>query len=268
MTKSHYSIVLILFILISCSGEKSSNTYLYEKGVWVDLTYDFSHDTIYWPTGKHFKLHEDFHGRTDKGYFYSSYSYSAAEHGGTHIDAPVHFSEGKHTVDQIPLERLIGKAVVVDISEKCLSDPDYQVTATDLMKWEKNHGKIPEGSMLLIRTGFGRYWPDKTKYMGTNQTGPAAVKKLHFPGLHPDAAKWLLDNRSVKAVGIDTPSIDYGQSELFRSHQILFAQNVPVFENVANMHRLPDSGFSIIALPMKIRGGSGAPTRIIAFIPE
>ncbi|HEY4643237.1 MAG TPA: cyclase family protein, partial [Bacteroidota bacterium] len=128
------------------------------------------------------------------------------------------------------------------------------------------HGRIPQKAIVLIRTGYGSFWPDREKYMGTPERGTEAVAKLHFPGLHPDAAKWLIDERSVKAVGLDTPSIDHGQSTQFESHVTLFEANVPAFENVANLDQLPVNGFTVVALPMKIRGGSGGPLRIIALV--
>ncbi|MCM3900094.1 MAG: cyclase family protein, partial [Pyrinomonadaceae bacterium] len=103
-------------------------------------------------------------------------------------------------------------------------------------------------------------------YLGTEERGAEAVAKLHFPGLHPDAARWLAANRSIKAIGLDTASIDFGQSTLFESHRILFDKNIPAFENVANLDRLPPKGFSVIALPMKIKGGSGGPLRIVAIL--
>jgi len=185
------------------------------KGRWVDLTHAFSTETIYWPTAEAFKLDVVSHGMTEKGYFYAANNFAAAEHGGTHIDAPIHFAHGRQSVDQIPVDRLIGPAVVIDVSTKALSEPDYQVSIADFLAWEKQHGQLPEHSIVLLKTGFGRYWPDKERYMGTGQRGPDAVAALHFPGLHPDAAKWLVQHRTLKAIGLDTPSIDYGQSTLF-----------------------------------------------------
>jgi kynurenine formamidase len=93
------------------------------------------------------------------------------------------------------------------------------------------------------------------------------VAKLHFPGLHPDAARWLIANRSVNAVGIDTASIDYGQSTQFESHRALFAAEIPAFENLTALERLPPAGARVIALPMKIAGGSGGPLRAVAILP-
>ncbi len=237
-------------------------------GALVDLSYAFDEQTIYWPTAAGFARTTDFEGITEQGYYYSAYSFSAAEHGGTHLDAPVHFAEGHLTADQIPLDRLVGPAVVVDVSAQAAADPDYLVSVDDFSAWEAAHGPLPEGIIVLLRTGYGQYWPDRTRYMGTDRRGPEAVPLLHFPGLDPEAARWLTENRSIKALGLDTPSIDYGQSSLFETHRILFAADIPAFENVANLDRLPETGFYVIALPMKIGGGSGGPLRIIAVVPE
>ena len=230
----------------------------------IDLTYPFDANTVYWPTAETFKLETDFEGVTDKGYFYSAYRYSAAEHGGTHLDAPVHFAKGKNSIDQIPLEQLMGPALVIDITRQCASDADYLVTVGDIENWEKENGKIGSGSIVLLKTGYGKLYPDRKKYLGTDERGADAVAKLHFPGLDPVAAKWLAQNRSIKAVGLDTASIDRGQSTLFESHRTLFENNIPAFENVANLDQLPVKGFTVIALPMKIKGGSGGPLRIVA----
>jgi kynurenine formamidase len=160
----------------------------------------------------------------------------------------------------------MGAGVLVDVSEKCARDADYQISVEDLAAWEREHGRLPDGSILLLRTGFGRRWPDRRAYMGTDERGPEAVAKLHFPGLHPDAARWLVRERRVKAVGLDTPSIDYGQSKLFESHRVLFERDIPAFENLAGLERLPARGFHVVALPMKIRGGSGGPLRAVAIV--
>lgn len=234
----------------------------------VDLTHPFDEQTIYWPTESGFRLQMGPAGVTPKGYYYTANRFTAAEHGGTHIDAPNHFYQGRRSVDQIPLEQLIGKAVVVDVSDKCAGDSDYQVGIKDLRQWEENQRRQLVDVIVLLRTGYGRRWPNRKEYLGTDEAGPEAVAKLHFPGLSPEAAKWLVENRSVKAIGIDTASIDFGQSTKFGSHVKLFEHNVPVFENVANLEKLPDKDFTIIALPMKIGGGSGAPLRIVAVLPN
>jgi kynurenine formamidase len=238
---------------------------LNEKGRWIDLTHEFSFETIYWPTANGFEHTVDFKGITDKGYFYASFEYKASEHGGTHLDAPIHFAKDRMTTEKIPLRKLIGPGVVVDVADKAHSD--YLVTVVDLTEWEKTHGRIPNGSILLLNTGWHRRWPDRLKYLGTDEQGPEAVPKLHFPGLDPAAARWLVAKRRIAAVGLDTASIDYGQSTLFESHRELFKSNIPAFENVANLSVLPPTGSLVVALPMKIKGGSGGPLRIVAWVP-
>ena len=255
--------LLLLVLLIPVLQQKPPTL---PVGRVVDLSYAFEADTVYWPTAETFKLEKDFEGVTDKGYYYSAYRYMAAEHGGTHIDAPVHFAKGRNSVDQIPLEQLMGPGLVVDVAAKCAVNPDYLVSVDDFQNWENHNGKIPSGSIVFLRTGFGKYYPDRKKYLGTDERGAAAVAKLHFPGLDPNAARWLTQNRSIKAIGLDTASIDRGQSTLFESHRALFEKDIPAFENVANLDQLPLRGFSVIALPMKIKGGSGGPLRIVAML--
>jgi kynurenine formamidase len=235
---------------------------------WVDLTHSFDDATLYWPTDlQGFRLETSFAGMTDKGYYYSAYRFATAEHGGTHIDAPVHFADGRRSVDEIPLEQLIGAGIKVDVSNQAASDRSYRVGVGDFLRWEEEHGQIPDGTLVLLATGYSRYWPDRESYMGTPETGPEAVPSLRFPGLSPEAARWLVENRSIKAIGLDTPSIDPGDSELFESHRILFENEIPAFENVAHLDQLPETGFWVVALPMKIRGGSGGPLRIVAMLP-
>jgi kynurenine formamidase len=233
---------------------------------WIDLTYDFSDQTIYWPTSDTFHFATVYAGKTEKGYYYSAYKFCAAEHGGTHIDAPVHFAEGRNSVDEIPFTQLIATAIKIDVSKRALQNRDYQISINDLKEWEAKEGHIPDNAILLFYTGYGQYWPDRIKYMGTDKRGEAGVAELHFPGLLPETAQWLINNRSIAAVGLDTPSIDYGQSKKFESHVLLLDKNIPVFENVANLDKLPAKGMRVIALPMKIKGGSGGPLRIIAEI--
>ena len=238
------------------------------RGRWVDLTHSFSEKAIYWPTADEFKRTTAFEGTTEAGFYYCAYNFSAAEHGGTHIDAPVHFAEGRKSVDQLPLDQLVGPAVVIDVKAQADTNRDYQVVVADFERWETKHGRLPDGCIVLLNTGSSHLWPDKKTYMGTDERGPDAVAKLHFPGLHPDAARWLVDNRSIKAIGLDTPSIDYGQSTLFESHRTLFDRNVPALENVANIDEVPVTGATIFVFPMKLQGGSGGPARIAVFIPE
>jgi len=260
----------ILIVATACHqpAKERSLSELLATGKWIDLSYDFSDKTLYWPnnpTG--FKLDTQFNGITPGGYYYASNAFHAPEHGGTHIDAPAHFAKGKWTTDEIPLQQLMGEAVVIDVSAKVNNNADYQITVSDVEAWEKQNGKIPDSAILLFKTGWGKYYPDAEKYLGTAEKGQEAVARLHFPSVHPDLAAWLVKNRKIKALGVDTPSVDYGQSKDFKTHQLLYAENILGFENIANMDQLPVKGSYIIALPMKIKGGSGGPLRIIAWIP-
>ena len=237
-----------------------------ERSRIVDLTHSFDDRAIAWPTNRDFELEAVHDGPTEAGYHYASNDLRFAEHTGTHIDAPYHFSRVGRTVDAIPVEQLIGPGVRVDVTDAVAVDRDYQVRTDDLLLWEREHGRLPVGAIVLLHTGFGRRWPDRGSYMGTAERGPDAVARLHFPGLHPEAARWLVRERHVRAVGLDTPSIDHGPSGEFPTHVVLAKAQVPAFENVAHLDRLPMRGFTVIALPMKIGGGSGGPLRIVAML--
>lgn len=262
------NLFLVAVMIISCTDEKSDPISLLKNGQWIDLTYDFDENTVYWPTNVPFRHDTVFYGFHENGYFYSSFKYSAEEHGGTHFDAPLHFGEGRSSVEKVPVSQLTGEGIVIDVSEKALKNRDYLVTVEDFMDWEKEYGQIPDRAIILLHTGFGQFWNDHEKFTGTSKTGMEAIPELHFPGLHPDAAKWLAKNRNINAIGLDTPSIDYGQSRDFMAHRILCENDITIYENVAHLEKVPHRGSYIIALPMKIRGGSGAPLRIVAFIPS
>lgn len=255
--------VILFFLLFSCKQEDNDPQFADRN--WVDLTYAFDSATLYWPnnpTG--FEHSTDSKGRTPSGYYYSSYSIKTPEHGGTHLDAPIHFAENGLTVDQLPLENLTGNAIVIDVSTNALKDRDYQITIADVEEWELEHGEIKPNTIILFKTGYGQFYPDREKYFGTVKKGVDAISELHFPGVHPETTQWLVEKRNIKAMGLDTPSIDYGQSKDFRTHQILMGSNRPGFENVASLDRLPPKGLYVVALPMKIGKGSGGPLRIIA----
>jgi kynurenine formamidase len=236
-------------------------------GTLVDLSHAYGDDTVFWPTAETFKLDKVADGMTEKGYYYAANNFASSEHGGTHIDAPLHFAKGHRAVDAIPLEQLVGSALVVDVTAASGTNADYQISVSDLTAWEREHGAIDSGAIVLFRTGFSTRWPDAARYLGTAERGDAAVAKLHFPGLHHDAAKWLVD-RKVHAVGLDTASIDYGQSTTYESHRVLYENDIPAFENLTSLDRLPARGAYVVALPMKIKGGTGAPLRAIAIVPS
>jgi kynurenine formamidase len=241
---------------------------VFPTGSVVDLSHTYDANTVFWPTADPFRLEKVADGITPGGYYYAANNFFSSEHGGTHVDAPVHFAKGAQSVDQIPIERLLGVAYVIDVRERADANADYQAGIEDIARAETAQGPIPRDAIVLIRTGFSTRWPDPARYLGTAQRGAVGAANLHFPGLHPDAAKWIIANRPIKAIGLDTASIDYGRSTLFESHRILYAANIPAFENLTSLDRLPLTGAYIIALPMKIGGGSGAPLRAVAIVPQ
>lgn len=230
----------------------------------VDLTHAFSKDTVYWPTApSRFEKTTIFEGAREDGMFYSAFAIATPEHGGTHMDAPYHFDRnGDHAAD-VPLERLIAPAVVIDVSEKAAADPLYRLTAKDVLAFEEAHGKIAAGTIVLLRTGWSERWPDAERYLGGTE-----ADALAFPSFGADAARLLVEDRDAAALGLDTASTDYGPSADFPVHRIMGAANVPGLENLANLDRLPPTGAIVIALPMKIAGGSGGPLRAVALVPK
>jgi kynurenine formamidase len=231
----------------------------------LDLTYSFDEHTIYWPTAKPFQLEIVSAQKTEAGFWYAANNVCLAEHGGTHMDAPVHFAEGKRAADEVPVQQLIGPAVVIDVHTQTEKDTDYRLTVADLTAWEKTHGRIPKGAIVLMFSGWGSRWPDKKKVLGTDQ--PGDVANLHFPGFSKEAAEFLVSQREIDAIGVDTPSMDYGPAKDFIVHQIINGANKPGLENVANLEKVPAKGATLIALPMKIAKGSGGPARIITLLP-
>jgi len=231
----------------------------------VDLTYSLDEQTVFWPTNKPFTWEKAAWGRTSNGYWYASGDFSMSEHGGTHIDAPIHFAEGRLAVDEIPLQKLINPAVVIDVRTLVEENHDYRLAPRDLEMWEARNGTIPQGAVVLMLTGWGRGWPDKFRYLGS-QT-PSDPKTLHFPGFSKEAAEFLVKERRVDGIGLDTPSIDYGPSQDFIVHQIINGANLYGLENIANLDKLPSKGAILVSLPIKIKGGTGGPVRIIGILP-
>ena len=231
----------------------------------VDLSYSFGPDTIYWPTAESFTLERVHYGPTDQGYWYAANNLCMAEHGGTHMDAPIHFARGKRTSEQVPLASCIGPAVIVDVRRQAAANRDYRLSVDDLRQWETDNGRIPAGAIVIMESGWGTFWGDKLRYLGTDK--PGDVANLHFPGFSKEAAEFLVKQRDIAAIGVDTASIDYGPSTDFMVHRIINGADKPGFENLANLDRLPATGATVIALPMKITGGSGGPARIVAVLP-
>jgi len=253
---------------LACLGLLSGQTARSGPGKLLDMTYAYDDNTIYWPTAKGFHLEKLSWGITSGGYWYASNEYGASEHGGTHADAPIHFAKNGRTMDQVPLEEWIGPAVKIDVRASCEKNRDYLLTQADIEGWEKKHGKIPAGAWLIMNTGIdGKYYPDKKKVLGTDKRGEAALPELSFPGFGPPAVEYLLKNRDIRGIAIDTPSIDYGRSKDFKVHQVLCAANKLALENIANLDQLPAVGATLYVIPMLIKDGTGAPARVYAVLP-
>lgn len=252
MTKLIFKYIVLVFLLTQLVFAKI-----------VDLTHEFDEKTIYWPTEKGFKRETVFFGQTSKNYFYSAFKFCAPEHGGTHIDAPIHFSENGLSVDQIPIQELLGRAVVIDVAHQVEGHPDYLITKDDIQVFEKKFHKLSSKEIVIFRTNWSKHWHNKKKYLGTDVLGD--IQNLHFPGLSKEAASYLL-SKKVKGIGIDGPSMDSGVSTDFPVHRIILGANKYGLENLTNLDELPPVGAQLIVAPMKIRGGSGAPTRVFAII--
>ena len=266
-TSIHRIVAIIALASIADAAAAQDDAAPWAGFTVIDMTHSFDADTIYWPTEDGFRLEVGFEGVSDGGYYYASNRYAAADHGGTHLDAPKHFAEGRQAADEVPLDRLMGPACVIDVTEPAGTDRDYRLSVADIEAWESRNGRIPAGCIVLLNTGYARYWPDRASYMGTELLGDEGVANLHFPGFSEQSAV-ALAARGAAAVGIDTPSIDYGQSKDFIVHRYLYARDIPGFENVTNLDALPETGAFVIALPMKIATGSGAPLRIIGLVPD
>jgi kynurenine formamidase len=233
----------------------------------VDLTHTFDKTTLYWPTSASaFELKPLADGQTPGGWFYRSNAFCTPEHGGTHLDAPSHFAKEGRSSDQIPVRQLIAPAAVLDVRAASSKDPDYRLTLEDVKAWEKKHGAIPAGAIVLLRTGWSTRWPDRRMYLGDDTPGDAS--KLHFPSYGKEAAEFLVRDRKVSAIGVDTASIDYGASKDFVVHVVANGANVSGLENLDRLEELPEWGAWVVALPMKIGGGSGGPLRIVALLPS
>ncbi len=248
----------VLALLASCASPALDEAKL------VDLTWAFDRDSVYWPTAQSFELTTVAHGANDQGLWYASNDFRASEHGGTHLDAPIHFAEGRWSSHEIPLRHFIGPARVIDVRAACAADRDHRLSVSDVEAYEARHGALRAGDVVLVHTGWGRFWPNRERYLGSAERGVA--DNLHFPGIGKDAAELLVE-RGVELVGIDTASLDHGPTTTFDAHRVLAGANVPGLENVAHLELLPPRGATLIALPMKIRDGTGGPCRIVALLP-
>jgi kynurenine formamidase len=264
--------ILISFFVISvlslnaCSEQNDANINL-NNANFIDLSHSYEEKTLYWPTSPtKFQLTQLSKGISEGGWFYSANTFSMPEHGGTHLDAPIHFDENGYSNEQIPLTQLIGPSIIIDITSKAANNPDYLLEISDIEAFETNNGPIPKGAIVLLKTGWSKFWPDPMSYLGDDTEGDAS--NLHFPSYGIEAAEFLIIERSAKALGVDTASNDYGQSEDFLVHRLMGAHQIFGMENLTNLDKLPPIGAWVIALPVKIKGGSGGPLRAVAIIPK
>ncbi len=258
-------IVFAAAVLLALAGSLYAGDTM---GRTLDMTYPYDENTIYWPNATTFKQTREYWGINDKGYWYAANNYSAAEHGGTHVDAPIHFSRNGRTIDQIPLADWTGPAVKIDVTKKCEENRDYLLTTEDIKEWEKRCGRIPKRAWVIMYTGIGtKYYPDRKKVLGTDIMGMDAIPQLSFPGFSPEAAEFLVKERNISGIAIDTPSIDYGKSQDFRVHRIICGADKVALENIAGLDKLPEAGATLYVVPMLIRNGTGAPARVFAVLP-
>jgi kynurenine formamidase len=258
-------VIAACILAVSCrNAPPTAATRLIDPAKLVDLTYSFDERTVYWPNAAGFRHRKETWATTPGGYWYAAEEFTSAEHGGTHMDSPVHFGQGKPTLDQIPVADLVGAVAVIGVTAKAAAERDYRASRDDVAAWERAHGTITPGTIVVFRTGWGKYWPDRKQYLGSDV--PGDVTHLHFPGVSREAAE-LLAGRGVRGVGIDTASLDYGPSTDFMVHQVLKGAGIYGIENIANADRLPQADATLIALPMKIAEGSGGPARVVAVLP-
>jgi kynurenine formamidase len=227
----------------------------------LDLTHELSSDATAWPGARQpFRLDTLVATPTT-----AMFRITLNEHFATHLDAPRHASGTGWTNERIPLDRLIAPLVVIDVQPQAARDHDYALSPEDIVAHEREFGRIPRGAIVILRTGWARYWNDAPTYFGADTSVHPMV--LHFPGFGLDAVRVLID-RGVAMLGVDSPSTDIGKAPAFVVHSALGAANVPALENLADCTALPRTGAVLIALPIKTRGGSGGPVRVVALIPR
>jgi kynurenine formamidase len=225
----------------------------------LDLSYAINEKLVPWPGDEKF-FEAKVNASVEKnGYF--TRSFWMLEHYGTHLDAPAHFPPGKTTVDQIPVKQLFGPAVVIDVRAESGKNADYLLPPARIEGWEQKYGRIPEGAIVLLRTGWVSRWPDAQKYRNQDAKG-----KMHFPGFSKEAAKLLIE-RKVSGLGCDTLSIDYGASDDFAVHHLALGAGLYHLENLSDLSEMPEAGAFLVVAPIKLEGGSGGPVRVFALLP-
>jgi len=225
----------------------------------LDLAYAISDKLVPWPGDERW-FEAKVNASVEKdGYF--TRSFWMLEHYGTHLDAPIHFPPGKTPVDQIPVSQLFGMAAVLDVRAEGAADPDYQLPVARIDEWENRLGQIPQGAIVLLRTGWASRWPDMQSYRNVDLAG-----RMHFPGFSVEAAARLIERR-VSGLGCDTMSVDFGASSDFAVHHLALGAGLYHLENLSDLSELPEKGAFLVVAPIKLEGGSGGPVRVFALLP-
>jgi kynurenine formamidase len=222
----------------------------------ADLTYTLGEDFPAYAAGEEAVRRP---GTTFAANGYYQQRWDIFEHIGTHVDAPAHFNPNGRYANELTPDDLMVPAVVVDIARRAASDPDTVVTVADLRNHERRYGRIEHGSAVLMYSGWGAKVTDPDAYRGTDAEGG-----LHFPGFGADACEWLIRRRRIRALGVDTLSIDPGNSTTFATHKILNGAERYGIENLANLRRLPATGATITVGVIPFKQGSGGPAKVLA----
>ena len=226
----------------------------------VDLTYALNERNAYWPAPGYSPFQQSTIATLEQNGVLSK-SFAMPEHLGTHLDAPNHFEKDRPSVAEIPASELFGPGIVIDISNQADQDADYRLSPRDVAAWEEEHGRIPDRAIVLLHTGWGRHWTNFTRYKNQDVEG-----RLHFPSYSVEAARFLIEQRHVRGIGVETLSIHYGISRDSAVHHLVNSASRFCLENVARLNELPPRGFHLIVAPIKIETGTGGPARIFAVL--
>jgi len=192
---------------------------------------------------------------------FNLYWWRLVEHAGTHFDAPIHFSEDGATAERLDAATLVAPLAVIDVAAKAAEDSDYLVSPRDLADWEAKHGRLPDDCCVAMHSGWALHVSDAGKFAGKDAAGT-----FHFPGFAPEAAAWLLRERRVVGLAVDTLSLDHGPSKDFATHHAWLPSGRWGLENVANLDRVPPVGATLVAGLAKVKGATGGPARLIALV--
>lgn len=224
----------------------------------IDLAWTLDEKNPYWPA----KDYEPFQLKTlatiEKNGVLSK-AFFTPEHLGTHLDAPNHFEKNQKPVDEIAPGDFFAPGVVIDVSGRVENDPDYRLAPDEVLAWEQEHGRISDQAVVFLHTGWGRHWENYPRYKNQDAMG-----RMHFPGFSAESARLLINERNARGLGIDTLSMDYGLSKDFIVHHVVNGAGRYGLENVARLEQLPARGFYVFVAPVKVKTGSGGPTRIFA----